>query len=559
MKVPMTRSLALSSMLSLCWLVAAPAVAQPQAQTPPAAEAPEAPQADAAATPAPAAEPRPQLLPVPAADLEGLEPAVAEQLAEYRELLEGLLADDGSDPAQLANAFGELGRLYHVYNLDRAAEACYENARRLAPQDYRWPYYLGNVRERMGDLDGAADAFARALTLDTSKLAALVHLGEVYLAQNRLGEARLMLTRALALDHESAAVHAALGQVALSEGDARQAVEELTMALEAVPEANRLHYPLGLAYRKLGEMEKAREHLAQRGEVGVRPNDPLMDELETLKAGERVHILRGQIAYRAGSYQQAIEEFKKAVEAAPDSISGHVNLGSALGQMGDVVGAIAEYRKVLEIAPDNTAAHYNLGVLLLQRGSLDEAAEHLLAVVDSNPEDATATLALASTLARAGRKEEALPYYQAAVRLAPATERAWLDGAQVLVDLGRYRQARGVLEQARATLPTSGPVARSLALLLAAAPDLSVRDGAKAVELAQQVLQAQPTVGHAVTLALALAEADRCDEAAEVQRQALDTSRQAAGSQPIDPNLTAALERYENERPCRLPGAGGDS
>jgi predicted Zn-dependent protease len=123
---------------------------------------------------------------------------------------------------------------------------------------------------------------------------------------DRLDEAEDFRLRARSVEPASPSVRAVLGEVALSRRDYRRAAELLEAALEALPAATRLHYPLALAYRGLGDEVRAREHLALRGVVGARPPDPLLDELEELKLGERVHVVRGGTAFRAGGAPSAV-------------------------------------------------------------------------------------------------------------------------------------------------------------------------------------------------------------------------------------------------------------
>jgi tetratricopeptide (TPR) repeat protein len=153
----------------------------------------------------------------------------------------------------------------------------------------------------------------------------------------------------------------------------------------------------------------------------------------------------------------------------------------------------------------------------------------------------------------AGRPGDAIPHYAAAARLDPHDEIARVDGAATLVDLGRYGEARRVLTDALDANPTSGLIAHALARLLAASPDLSLRDGARAVDLAQRVDTAAPSSLHAETLALALAEAGRCGEAADAQGRAI-AAAQKEGDQARAAALTAARDAYAAGPPCR-PGA----
>lgn len=528
-----------------------PGPAQPPAEASEESAPEPAPAPETTPAPDEAAPEPPSLVPVPEPSLEGLEPEVAEQLVAAREQFQNYFGREGIEPAGRAEAFGELARLYHAYGLSGPAEAAYRNAHALAPEDHRWAYLLAYLYQQEGQFETAAALYGRALTVQET-LPGLVHLAEVLLEQGNLDDAETVLRRVLSGAPESPSARALLGQVALSRGEHSLAADYLRSALEAVPEATRLHYPLALAYRGLGDMEKAREHLAQRGEVGVRPPDPLVDELEELKTGERVHVLRGRTAFRFGDYQSAAQEFGLAVEARPDSVAARVNLGSALGQLGDRIAAIHQFRRVLEIAPDNFSAHYNLGVLLRLEGAVEESLPHLEKAVELDPGDGPAWRELAVARARAGQPDAALEAYTRASGLLPYDPETRLGEVQLLVNLRRFEEALQRLEDSHAVAPRSPRVVNAYARFLAAVPEDSLRDGERAVELAEPLVEAQPTAAHVETLALALAEAGRCEEAAEWQRRMID-AHQRAGDAALLPELEATLARYEAGAPCGTP------
>ncbi len=492
-----------------------------------------------------------ELLPLMPPDLEHFEEAVAMQLRETRTLLESILAEPATSPAALADAFGQAGRLYHAYELVEPAAVCYANAARLAPREFRWTYYLAVLDHQQGRIEQAITGYQRALELSPSSLPSRVRLGEAYLAARRLDDARSALERVLEIEPESAPALAGLGQVALSEKRYDAAVERLEAALAAVPQADRLHYPLGLAYRGLGDMDKAREHLRLRGKIGVKPVDPLIDELVALKTGERVFLLRGHMAFRVGRFSEAVAAFRAALAAEPDSVRARVNLGSALASTGEREAAVALYREALELKPDNRTARFNLGVLLAQAGDIVGAAEALAGTVELDPLDVEARLELARVLRRLGRRAEALSHAARAAELDPARPDARLLEAQILVRQGLFGDARRRLEAAYEVMPEAGQIVAALSKLLAACPDPAQRDGRRAVPMALSVYRATGDVRHAETVALALAETGRCEEAVDWQRRALEAARRA-GSDALVGALSETLTMLE-QRPCRMP------
>lgn len=490
--------------------------------------------------------------PVPFPDVSHLEPQVAQQLREIEALWRPLIKDTATSSTQLLEAYGELGMLYHAYQLEEPALVCYRNAERLDPQSFRWPYLLGVLHQHAGRLVEAERYYQRSLTQQPGHVPALIRLARIRLLYNQLEEANALLQQALRESPNSPAALALLGEVALAERRFAAAVAYLNPALSAVPGANRLHYLLAMAYRGLGKHELARQHLDQRGDIGLRAVDPLLDELTERIRGERIYLLQGQQAFRVRHYHKAAQAFAKAVEAQPDSARARINLGAALAATGDRSGAIAQYRVALRLMPDNATAHYNMGQLLAMDNAIDEAIGHLQAAVKIQPTDQQALLQLAQILRQAGRLDEALVHLDRLLVLAPMHRTARLEEATILVQTRNYRLALQNLQEGRQLMPEDGGLAHAMARLLGAAPDLDLRNGARALELSQRVFESRPTPGHAETVAMALAETGRCADAIKWQRRALRMGSESAPVAWLE-DVVRTLNHYAYSRPCRYP------
>jgi tetratricopeptide (TPR) repeat protein len=345
---------------------------------------------------------------------------------------------------------------------------------------------------------------------------------------------------------------AGLGQLALKDREYGDAVIYFKAALEAAPEANRLHYSLAMAYRGLGDRDAARRHLEQRGTVGLRPPDPVVDQLDLLTEGERVHLVRGRLAFASGRYQEAAEEFAAAVAADPRSARALVNLGTALAQLGEIESAIERYAYALTIDPNQMTAHFNLGSSLVELGRAPEAIPHLKAVLQSTPYDAEAQLLMARAQVATGDDWASLEYFKQAAELDPTSIDAVTGGAAALVRLRQFARAESVLDAGHRRIPESGEIAFALARLLAACPDAELRDGERALELAQAIFAARPDPRHAQLVAQALAELGRCDEAADWQQRVVDAAIEDGAEEFVEA-LRADLEVYLQGPPCRAP------
>ena len=165
---------------------------------------------------------------------------------------------------------------------------------------------------------------------------------------------------------------------------------------------------------------------------------------------------------------------------------------------------------------------------------------------------------MARALIELGRDEEAIELFRDILAADPGDESSVLDQSAALYRLRKYEQARDSLERVYRRFPDRGLTAHALARLLAACPDVSLRDGQQALDLALRVHTARQDLAHAETVALALAETGRCDEAADWQRRLVEAARKAGNSE-LASRLVESLARYESGNPCRPPGVGGES
>ena len=91
-----------------------------------------------------------------------------------------------------------------------------------------------------------------------------------------------------------------------------------------------------------------------------------------------------------------------------------------------------------------------------------------------------------------------------------------------------------------------------LARILAASPEDSVRDGERALGLAESLYKQIPVAENAETLAMAYAETGRFDDAIGMQQEAI-ANAMMSGRFDLLPRLQADLDTYNRHKPCRTP------
>jgi tetratricopeptide (TPR) repeat protein len=493
----------------------------------------------------------PSLQTVTLPDISRAAEPVQKQIRDRYQSLQSAI-DRKAPPAELGATYGEMGKLFMAAEYYDAAEACLKNAEQLDAGNIRWPYYLGHVFRYRSNPARAASYFEQVLTRAPQDVPSLVWLAEMNLTENKPDAALEPLKRAQAQDPSSAAVLYGLGRVALAKQDYAQAVKSLEGALAISPQSTRLHYPLALAYRGLGNRDKAEEHLRLRGEVDLAPTDPLMAEVSGLLQNADAYESRASQALGARQWADAATNLRKAIELSPDNAFSRLNLGTALYMQGDADGALEQYREAVRLSPTLARAHFAIGVLMESRGQDGEAIKAFSAAIASDAGYVEPRFSLANALRRGGRAQESLAQYAEVLRLDPAVSQASFGYAMALVRLGRYPEAKARLEAAMKTFPDQPGFPHALARVLAAAPDDRVRDGRRALSIMNELLKSQQTLPMAETMAMALAESGRFDEAVKWQQDAI----QSAGESKRDDlvrKLTTNLRLYQSRQPCRTP------
>ena len=183
--------------------------------------------------------------------------------------------------------------------------------------------------------------------------------------------------------------------------------------------------------------------------------------------------------------------------------------------------------RALEIEPSLTETHHNLGMVLL-----------------SMP----------------GRRDEAVACFQRALEIDPRLAITRYQIARALAAGGRAAEAVAQLDAALSIRPDWPAAQACLAWLLATDRAASLRNGARAVELASRAdeLVRGANVNVLMALAAAYAETGRFAEAEATARRALaickPASEDSQGNPPVD-KLHAALqshiESYKTHHPLR--------
>ncbi len=465
-----------------------------------------------------------RLVAIPEADLSGAEPLMQQAVGSARDEIAGLLAADESDATALGAAYGRLGALLLLLEVEAPADASLRNAMALDPAQLRWPYYAGYLAMLAGNLDQAVDYLEQARAIDADYAPLYVRLGKVQFERSALAEARAAFEQVIGDDTGlAAAAHYYLGQIANLERRFDDAAAHLETALAINPEATEVHYPLAQAYRSLGRDDEAKQHLAQFKLRAPDVPDPLVAELESATKRSLPAFQRAIHAVRGGDYTEAVARFQAGLAVDPDNAAARVSYARALFLNGQRQQAGSELDRALALAPDLVLGHF-LRATLLQATQPEAAAEAYARALALEPDHAGALFYLAGLQFAAGDWDGAADGYRRALAAEPkltparvlgpvAALRAGAPEAEVLTRLTTLAEAH----------PNDSTLRYALARLLAAAADPALRDPEQAMTLAAELMIQAPMPPHERAVILARAARGDRAQAAAAQRRLIET------------------------------------
>lgn len=503
------------------------------------------------------------------------------------------------------NAFFELGRL-------EDAQKDYSSVLDRVPGQSAALYGLGRTSYDGGEFDQATEHFQAALEDQPAGSVIHHHLG---LALRRLGRRDEAAAHMAQNEHRavsfpdplrdlvdqlnvSSEAHYFRGTSALRRGDSRGALDAFLLALEVKPNSARNVFSAGLAQIELGNKQAAEARMRQAIALDANYREPhfnlalILAERNNYQAAER-HFRRvteidpsdfeaaarhADALTRLGRSSEAIEILNQVLEAEPALPVALLTLGAAHQAAGELEQAWTKLQEVLAAAPgaprERAEAHYRLALIVredpemaakdtqAEEGATDVSHDlaHLRSAVELDSGLTEGHALLGRLLAQRGQYSEAASHFARAISRNPANASWHRDRAMALILGRRYAAARGALTSGLGALEHSNAPSQEAAVdhlrillsrILSTCPDPQIRDGRQALQIAQGLVAERPSLEHAETMAMALAETGNFEEAANVQQQVLSEVERRGGASSA--GQRQRLRTYLDGRPAREP------
>ncbi|MEY2601349.1 MAG: protein O-mannosyl-transferase [Verrucomicrobiota bacterium] len=211
----------------------------------------------------------------------------------------------------------------------------------------------------------------------------------------------------------------------------------------------------------------------------------------------------------------------------------------------------ALWRHTLAVTPDSDVAHAGLGGILFVRGQIEESIDHYESALRLRDGNVAAHFGLGRALAAKQKTDAAIFHFQKALSIQPDYIGASNDLGVLFASKGEIKEAVAAWEQSLSFDPENADAANNIAWVRATAADGDLRDGRKALELAQIALRAggeNPVVLR--TLAAAQAENGQFAEAIATCQRGEELARRS-GDRAMVESLRNCAESFRRGEALR--------
>lgn len=314
-----------------------------------------------------------------------------------------------------------------------------------SPSDWQLYDLQGLAESSIGQPDKAEASFQKVIELAPKRALGYADLGVLYFQGRKADEAARLFKLALDREPDNFTALLGLGTILLESEQPEQAAGVLKTAWKLNSDNFRAGYEYALALRELKRPKEAREVLSKMAAPALPEfatkyyalSGSTEEDLQNWSAAARdysraYHFDPGEIEIyfpwvRTTVKSKDADEIR-ALPAPPAGLSAqqHLSLGSLFASAGSYKQAIPEFRDALQADPANDLAAYNLALSYQQAGNPQEAIRVIQTALQQKPSAALYNL-LGSLEEGSGVYVQAARDLRRAVDLNPASEEYYFD------------------------------------------------------------------------------------------------------------------------------------
>ncbi|MCL5265871.1 MAG: tetratricopeptide repeat protein, partial [Chloroflexi bacterium] len=304
--------------------------------------------------------------------------------------------------------------------------------------------YLGLALKEMGYYDDAADALARAVAMRPDRADFHNELGTVYSLKGDFTQALNEYREAVRLEPSEPTYRRNAGVLYGQLQQPEEATAELEQAVALLRQSSAdAHEQLGLIYERRIMFDEALQQY--KSAVELVPGEP------------NYHYRLATVAKRLGRYEPAIEALRQVVTLKPNYAAAHAELGAIYELQSWFSEALTEHRTAAELEPGKASHHHAVATMLKRLGRLNEALAMLERALELDRNFHEALNELGNVYMLLTQQEEAARAYRRAVELAPQEAAYHRNLGAAYSSLRRYSEAAMEVEEALRIRPDHTP------------------------------------------------------------------------------------------------------
>jgi tetratricopeptide (TPR) repeat protein len=311
---------------------------------------------------------------------------------------------------------------------------------------------LGYLDELHGRLRSANRYYNLALDADPFRGEALVGSGRVSLTEHRYSDALARFESALNLSKTDTALlltgrvtgaeaELGIGQALLSLDKIRDGQNRLKVLADRFPNDSEIALWLGKAQQANRDLDSAKQQYRKAIELGP-------DRFEG-------YLALAQLLFKEGKEEQASAILNDATRKVPESAEMRRMLGQSELARNHLDNAVHEFKRAIELDPEDWEARFGLGVAQRRLGNLEEARQIFQQVAVRDPSHGGLALEQGLIFEAQGKYKKAVETYQAALKTDPKNIDLLLRLGAAQVEAGAIADAQHTLEKVIAVVPNS--------------------------------------------------------------------------------------------------------
>lgn len=258
---------------------------------------------------------------------------------------------------------------------------------------------LADLYASMSAFDGSAEQLRETLKLDDSNADHWRELGRCLRNQEKVEEALKAFQKAAEIEPHNPYILHDIGSAFIDLDQAEKAVEALRQAIRLKHDSGNTHYEISRAFLKLKNYQEAEKSaqvalrydpdkeckrislsIAAMENLGVAlTKQGRFEEAEAcfrqnLGLVTLTYFNLGMMFYWMKRYDDALENFRRALELKPESAEYHNLLGDTYDELGQFDEAEKYLRSAIKMDKNYALGHHDLGVFLSRRRGLKEEA-----------------------------------------------------------------------------------------------------------------------------------------------------------------------------------------